>query len=124
MSFDEFAAWRYIITHQHREDIVGFCCVFDVYLFQDTGFRIHGCFPQLFRIHFTQTFVALCMNTVFRTVAIPLHEVLALFVGIAVFADLTFGTFVQRRIGDVEVSSLDDFRHVAVEESHDKGVDV
>ncbi len=56
---DELAAWTYIVTHQHGEDIVGFGRVFDIYLFQHTGFRIHGSFPQLFRVHFTQTFVTL-----------------------------------------------------------------
>ena len=32
----ELAAWSYIVSHQHGEDIVGFCCVVDINLFQHT----------------------------------------------------------------------------------------
>lgn len=87
---DEFAARSYIVAHQHGEDVVGFSGVFNVYLLQHAGFRIHGGFPQLLRIHFTQTFVSLGVDTIFGAVAVLLHEGLAFFIGITVFADFAF----------------------------------
>ncbi len=50
--FNEIAARAYVFTHQHGEDIVGFGCILKMHLFQHTVFRIHGCFPQLFRRSF------------------------------------------------------------------------
>ena len=67
---DKFAARSHIIAHQHGEDVVGFGCIFDADLLQNTGFRIHGGFPQLFRIHLSQTFVALGMDAGFGTVTV------------------------------------------------------
>lgn len=31
--FDEFAAWSYVFAHEHGEDVVGACGVFDGHLF-------------------------------------------------------------------------------------------
>ena len=81
----ELAAWSYIVSHQHGEDIVYVGGIVNCYLFQNTRFRVHCCFPQLFGIHLTQTFVSLCMDSVFLSVTIFLNECLACFFGVAVF---------------------------------------
>ena len=74
----KLAARAHIFTHQHGEDIVGFGGIFNMYLLQHAVFRIHGGFPQLLRVHFTQTFVALGVYCVFRTAAVSVDELLAL----------------------------------------------
>ena len=101
---NKFTSWTYIVAHQHGEDVVGFGRIFNVHLFQNTGFRIHGGFPQLFRVHFTQTFVALGVDALFASVSVFLDEGLTGFVRIAVFTDFSFAAFVQRRSGDVQMS--------------------
>ena len=65
MLMGEIAARAHVFTHQHGKDIIHFGGIFNAYLFQHTVFRVHGCTPQLFRVHFTQTFVALCMYGIF-----------------------------------------------------------
>ena len=120
----ELAAWSYIVSHQHGEDIVYVGGIVNCYLFQNTRFRVHCCFPQLFGIHLTQTFVSLCMDSVFLSVTIFLNECLACFFGVAVFTDFSFAAFIQWRIGNVQMSVFYNFRHIAVEQCHDKGVDV
>ena len=81
----------------------------------------HGGLPKLLRVHFTKTFVALGLHTVFRTVAVGVDKVLALGVVVAVFLDFSLFAAIERRHGDVEVAVLDDLREVAVEQGHDKG---
>ena len=90
MTFDKFAAWTYIITHQHGEDIVGFGSIFNMYLFKQAGIGVHGCFPQLFGVHFSQTFVSLRMDTVFASLAVFFDKAQAVFVCIAIFLYLSF----------------------------------
>ena len=100
----ELAAWSYIVSHQHGEDIIYVGGIVDCYLFQNTRFRVHCCFPQLFGIHLTQTFVSLCMDSVFLSVTIFSNECLARFFGVAVFTDFSFAAFIQWRIGNVQMS--------------------
>ena len=44
---DEFAAWRNVIAHQHREDAVGLGSVVNGHLLQRTRFGIQRGFPKL-----------------------------------------------------------------------------
>ena len=48
-----------LFTHQGRKDVIGIFCILNIYLEQGSFVRMHGGFPQLLRIHFPQTFVAL-----------------------------------------------------------------
>ena len=64
------------------------------------------------------------MDALLVSFAIFLDESLAGFVCIAVFADFTFAAFVQRRGSDIQVTTLNYFRHIAVEQCHDQCVDV
>ena len=53
----------HIVTHQAGKDLI--CCdgVFDGDLQHAAAFRVHGGFPQLLRIHFTQPLVTLEAGT-------------------------------------------------------------
>ena len=122
--FDEIAARAHVFTHQHGEDIVGFGFIFKMHLLQHAVFRIHGGFPQLFRVHFTQTFVALGVYCVFRTAAVSVDELLALLVCPAILFRLAFGAKVKGRSGDVQATLLDNLREVAEEKRHNQRVNV
>ena len=79
-----------------------------LYLFQDTCFRIHCCFPKLFRIHFTQTFVSLSVYSLFASVTVFLDESMSRFFSVAIFANLTLCTFVQWRSSYIQVTFLNE----------------
>ena len=95
-----------------------------MHLLQHAVFRIHGCLPQLFRIHFTQTFVALGVDCIFRTAAVSIDKLLALLVCPAVFFHLAFGAEIERGSGNVQIPLLYHLREIAEEERHDQRVDV
>ena len=95
-----------------------------MHLLQHAVFRIHGGFPQLFRVHFTQTFVALGVYCVFRTAAVSVDELLALLVCPAILFRLAFGAKVKGRSGDVQATLLDNLREVAEEKRHNQRVNV
>ena len=56
---DELTAWGNLVAHQHGEGSISFEGVLDGDLAQCSVLGIHGRSPQLFRVHFTQTFVSL-----------------------------------------------------------------
>ena len=62
MFLDEFAPGRNIIAHEHGEYPVGFSSAIDGNLTEGTVFRVHGGIPELFGVHFTQTFIPLYMH--------------------------------------------------------------
>jgi len=61
ISIENAAEVDYIFSMLMGED-VGPRREFNAYLFQHTVFGVHGRAPQLFRVHFTQTFVSLCVD--------------------------------------------------------------
>lgn len=63
VAFDEFAAGSHFIAHEHTKYPVGLCCAFDGYFFQCSVGWVHGGIPQLVGVHFTQTLVALDVDT-------------------------------------------------------------
>ena len=95
-----------------------------MYLFQHTVFGIHSRFPQLLGVHFTQTFVTLCVDCVFRTAAICIDKFLALCVRPAILFYFTFLAKIEWGSSDVQVAVLDNLRHIAEEERHNQRVDV
>ena len=99
VALDKFATRTDVVTHQHGEDIVGFGGILDGHLLEHTRFRTHGGFPKLMRVHFSQTFVALCLDAVFCAVTIFLNEALAVGIVIAVFLHLAFLAAIERRHG-------------------------
>src|SRR5471032_1787323 len=64
--------WLNIITHQRRKDLIRSNRILDLYFQQAAHGGVHGGFPQLFRVHFAQTFVALFGDGAFGFVAQPL----------------------------------------------------
>ena len=54
------------IAHQRIENFIRANGIFDLRLEQTADFGIHGGFPQLFGIHFTQAFVALHADAALR----------------------------------------------------------
>ena len=65
MGFDKLPSGGNFISHQHTEDTVCFCGAFNRYLFEGSCCRVHGRFPELTGIHFSQTFVTLNAYAVF-----------------------------------------------------------
>ena len=125
--FDELSAWFHVVAHEHGEDFVGFCCILNIYLLQESGLWVHGSVPKLFRVHLSKTFVSLCVNVlvIVYSVAVFVEERLSLLLCVAVFLNLVLeGAEVKWWCCDVEVTFLYDFRHETVEECHDEGVDV
>jgi len=59
IGLDKLPARIHIVTHQAGKDLVCGDGVLDGDLQHTTAFRIHGGFPQLFRVHFAQPLVAL-----------------------------------------------------------------
>ena len=59
MLLNKVPSWFNLISHQNRENLVYSRHIFKFNLEHGTGFWIHGSFPQLTRVHFTQTFVPL-----------------------------------------------------------------
>jgi len=113
MPFDKFPARRHVVAHQHREDTIRFGGALDIHLTQDTRFGRHGRFPQLFGIHFPQTFVTLYMGPFrpeFR------QSRLALLFRPTIATILTLFDLIERRRRDIDVSVFDQVVHVAEEE--------
>ena len=54
-----------MFAHEDTEEVIGCDSVFYVYSKQTPSLFIHGGLPELFRIHLTQTFVALDGQTFF-----------------------------------------------------------
>src|SRR5260370_97391 len=64
--FDELAPRFDGVSHQDRKNVVGFYGIIDPDLEQGALLRVHGGFPELLRIHFTQALVALNRKILFR----------------------------------------------------------
>ena len=107
VSLDELTAGLHIVAHEHGEDLVGFGCILDAHLLQQAVGGIHGGLPELFGVHLTKTFVALCVQS--RRVLVASHILinkgLALLLGVAVLRNLLIGALIERRCSDVEVAS-------------------
>src|SRR5215216_6897578 len=56
---NEFATWIHCVTHQHVECAIGLRRVVHRDKQKSPVLGVHGRFPELARIHFTQTLVAL-----------------------------------------------------------------
>lgn len=67
VGFDVVSARFDFIPHEEGKGITRFVEVVDGHLEQSTIFRSHGGLPELLGVHFTQTFVALDVRTLFGT---------------------------------------------------------
>src|SRR5450830_384205 len=62
---DKITARLNLIAHQNRENLVRLDDILDLDLQKDTVFRVHGGLPELFRVHLSQTFIALNCQPLF-----------------------------------------------------------
>lgn len=111
VGFDEFPARSYFISHQNRK---GFVCpnrILQFYFFHNPGFRVHGRFPQLFRIHFPKAFIALYV--LFHIVAAIqlLYRLIPFFVRIGIENLFSAGYLVKRRLGQINMPFFDQRPH-------------
>jgi hypothetical protein len=60
--FDELPPRLNGITHENRKNFSGLYGVFDLNLKESSSLGIHGGFPQLFGVHFTETLITLYMQ--------------------------------------------------------------
>src|SRR5690606_40514240 len=75
VGFNKGAARFSLITHQGGEHLIGTNDVVDGHTQHTAGRRIHGGFPQLFRVHLTQTFITLNVESFFRFTQQPLDRI-------------------------------------------------
>src|SRR3990167_8488819 len=59
VGLDKVPTRLYGIAHQGVEDLIGSDRVFDTHLEHAAYFRVHGGFPELIRVHFAETLIAL-----------------------------------------------------------------
>ena len=122
--FDEGAARRDVVAHQHREGTLRFRGVLDGDLPQDAAGRVHGRLPELGVGHFAETLVALHGHALVGAAAQAGRRLVALGVGPAVDLLLALLHQVQRRRREIDVAVLDEVEHVAEEEGQDEAGDV
>ena len=65
---DELPSWFHLVAHKDGKNLIGLNRILHCHLQQCTLLRAHGGLPELFRIHFTQPFVALDAQTLFALV--------------------------------------------------------
>lgn len=122
----ELASWLHIVAHKHGEYLVSLRSVLYGNLLEQSALGVHGSFPQLLGVHLSKTFVTLSMQglVIIASVYILVDESLSLLLCVAILADFLVGTLVEWWSRYVEMAFLNDFRHEAIEECHDKSVDV
>ena len=110
----ELLAGLHVITHEGADGVVCLEGIGDVYPEHGALFRVHGGFPELFRVHFAQPLVALHMHI---ALAVQLGQFpFFLVLGVAVLGALPVLHPVEGRLGYVEVFRLDKCRHATEEE--------
>ena len=104
MFFNEPAAGFHFVSHEDGEEAVCFDGIGEFYFQHDPLFRIHGGVPQLFRVHFTQPFVALDGAAV--AADFVKHFILfVIIIGVVFLPSLA--DLVERRLGNVYVAFSD-----------------
>ena len=116
MRLDEPLPRRHLITHQHAKDLISSCGIGNRHLAHDAVDWIHRRFPELLRVHFSQTFVALDDGRSFIPCPLLFDDVIPLTIGVRVKAVFGNRNFVKRRLGDIEMSLLNDVGKMPVEE--------
>ena len=119
--FNEESARVNVVAHKDGESFVALLCVLHCHLKQGTSFGIHCSFPELFGVHFAETFVTLGFNTV-RTQFDDLR--IALFVGESVTDLLALEHLIQRRLSEENVTVLDELTHITEQERKYEYADV
>lgn len=113
--FDEGTTWFNRIAHQGREQLVCSNRVFNGHAQHATAFRIHGGFPQLLRVHFAQTFIALDREAATGLFHQPVQRLLE-----AGYRLTTFATFDERIVFDQAAQLLAERADTTVFRTGDK----
>src|ERR1700737_4637710 len=108
---DESLARIDVVTHQDVEDLVRFHRIFDLDAQQHPVLWVHRGFPELVRVHLTETLVAGDFGFSGHLRQLPI----LLLIGIGVADLFPPGDLVERWLRDVQVSPRDHLRHVAEE---------
>src|SRR5256885_3649406 len=116
---DEALARIDVGAHQDIEDLVRLDRIFDLDAEQHPVLWIHGRFPQLVGIHFTETLVASDLRLSRHLGQLP---ILLLF-GVGVTDLFPASDLVERRLRDIEVPPDDHLRHVAEQEGQQQRPD-
>ena len=120
--FNKLAARLHLITHQSCKSKVylGRGVLIHIYPLQDTLGRIHCRLPELVGIHLAETLVAL--HLIARITPDLTHDLLKFRVGIRVIHLAVPLDLIERRLGKIHMSLLDQFRHESVQEcQHESG---
>src|SRR5215207_5183141 len=102
---DEEASRLDFVAHERLEDLIGHDRVVEIHAEDRACFRVHGCLPQLIRVHLAQTLVALHVHRATPlAVAEARRDVIALLdvVGVVVF--LALWDAEERWLRDVDVA--------------------
>src|SRR3990172_6832807 len=121
VALDEVLAGGHFLAHELREHAVGGHRVLYMDLEHDAPGGVHRRLPELLGVHLAQTLVAL--NGHLAVLEAADVGVLLLIV-VQPASLLAMLDAVQRRLGDVEVTALDQLAHVAEEEGEGEGADV
>src|SRR5439155_3404805 len=106
VALDEGLARGHFLAHELGEDRVGAYGVLDVHAEDGADVRVHGGLPELVRVHFAETLVALDGNAF---AVLELAEVsVPLLVAVEPAHVAAVLDAVEGRLGDVEVSALNE----------------
>src|SRR5215207_9578818 len=119
MGLDELAAWVHGVTHQHVEGAVRLGRVIHRDDEQGPVLRIHGCLPQLCRIHFTKTLISLetCLLANF------LDDFILVLLCIGILDLILVCNPIQWRLCNIKMTIIDQLRHIAEEERQQQRAD-
>src|SRR5919198_5145073 len=100
LRLDEVLAGADLLTHEHREDLVGERGVLAVDAQERAGLRVHRRLPELVRVHLAESLEAL------HGEALDVHlldDSIPLLLGLRIAGLLARADPVERRLGDVQI---------------------
>src|SRR5664280_2697683 len=118
LGLDEVLARLDALAHQHREDRVGFRGVVHLRPQEGARLRVHRGVPELIRVHLTEALEPLDRHVLDGHL---LDDGVALRFRCGVVGHLAGADPEERRLGDEEITVLDDLRHVPEEEGQKQG---
>ena len=105
MCLDELTTWVHRVAHEHIERAIKFSRVLHRDDEQRPVLWVHGRLPQLGRIHFTKTLIALkaCLIANF------LDDLILILLRIRILDLIFVGNPIQRRLCDIKMTSSINF---------------
>ena len=109
--FNKFFARLYLIAHQNAERLVRLHGVFNGNLHNNAVFRVHGCLPKLFGVHFAKALVAAYLGALAQL----LRHICHFHFVIGIFYLLPLLYFEQRRLRNIHMPVFNQRAHKAEE---------